>query len=147
KGRKFKETVESNFMLRAVGETFQPADQSADGSSGAEERNTRQYLIQTLNNLAVQYDLLESDDHTSAEELKLYLDFAVFLGLLDDQGRAAFVDNLTGQSPAGFGKVKINYVVRYDKDALRAAFSSISGSDLRALALRTMRQLIGAKYT
>jgi hypothetical protein len=143
KGRKFKETVESNFLLRAIGETFQPSG----AISNSIERENGQYFIQTLNNLAVQYDLLESDDHTSAEELKRYLDLAEFLGLFDKTGRAAFVDDLTRQFPAGFGKVKINYVVRYDKDALRAAFASISGDELRDLARRTMRQLIGAKYT
>jgi hypothetical protein len=155
KGRKFKETIESNFLLRAVGEAFQPSfqqdgqptGQPSGGSSNPVDRETREYLIQTLNNLAVQYDLLESDDHTSAEELKRYLDLAEFLGLFDKAGRAAFIREMAVQFPAGFGKVKINYVVRYDKDALRTAFTSISGDELRELARQTMRQLIGAKYT
>lgn len=143
KGRKFKETIESNFLLRAVGETFQP-----DGdSSNTVDRKTRQYMIQTLNNLAVQYDLLESDDHTSPEELKRYLDLAEFLGLFNKRSRAEFVSDLARQFPGGFGKVKINYVVRYNNGALRAAFSSIAGDELRELARRTMRQVIGAKYT
>jgi hypothetical protein len=143
KGRKFKETVESNFLLRAMGETFQP---DAD-SSKAVDPKTRQYLIQTLSNLAVQYDLLESDDHTSPEELKIYLGLAEFLGLFDKQSRAAFVGDLARQFPAGFGKVKIAYVVRYNDAALREAFSSISGDELRELGRQTMRQVIGAKYT
>lgn len=143
KGRKFKETVESNFLLRAMGETFQP-----DGdSSQVIDQKTKQYLIQTLSNLAVQYDLLESDDHTSPEELKLYLSLAEFLGLFDKQSRAAFVGDLARQFPAGFGKVKIAYVVRYNDAALRDAFSSIAGDELRELARQTMRQVIGAKYT
>jgi hypothetical protein len=143
KGRKFKETVESNFLLRAVGDTFQPAD----GPASSDALATQQYLIQTLTNLAVQYDLLESDERASPEELKLHLDFAEFLGLFDKQGRDAFFDDLTKQFPQGFGKVSIQYVVRYDKDALREAFRSTSGDSLRQLALRTTRKLIGAKYT
>ena len=133
KGRKFKETIESNFLLRAVGESFQPEGDS----SNTVDSKTRQYLVQTINNLAAQYDLLESDDHTSAEELKRYLDLAEFLGLFDKQSREAFVNGLTSQFPGGFGKVKISYIVRYDNAALRDAFSSVSGDELRELARQT----------
>lgn len=143
KGRKFKETVESNFLLRAVGETFQPEGDS----SNTVDRTTRQYLIQTLKNLAAQYTLLESDERTSEEELEHYLDLAEFLGLFVKQSRKAFVDGLKKQFPSGLGKVKINYIVRYDDAALRDAFGAVSGDDLRDLARQTMRQLIGAKYT
>src|SRR5262249_37471301 len=94
KGHKFMQTIDSNFLFLLVGTTFQPSNQPPDqpsgGASDPVDRETRQYFIQTLNNLAVQYDLLESDDHTSAEELKRYLDLAEFLGLFDKSGRAAF---------------------------------------------------------
>ncbi|MGH9755669.1 MAG: hypothetical protein ACREA2_23045 [Blastocatellia bacterium] len=143
KGRKFKETVESNFLLRAVGETFQP---EGDPSNTVDPR-TRQYLIQTLGNLAAQYTLLESDDRASVEELKHYLDLAEFLGLFDKQSREAFVGDLARQFPAGLGKVKISYIVRYDNTALRDALGVVSGDELRELARRTMRRLVGAKYT
>jgi len=143
KGGKFKETIESNFLLRAIGESFQPEGDS----SNAIDSKTRQYLVQTINNLAAQYDLLESDDHTSAEELKRYLDLAEFLGLFDKPGREAFVSDLARQFPGGFGNVKISYIVRYDNAALRDALSSVSGDELRELARQTMRRLVGAKYT
>jgi hypothetical protein len=143
KGGKFKETVESNFLLRAVGETFQPEDDSSNTVS----RETRQYLIQTLGNLAAQYDLLESDDRASVEELKHYLDLAEFLGLFHRQSREAFVADLARQFPSGLGKVKISYIVRYDGAALRDALGAVSGDELRDLARRTMRKLIGSKYT
>ncbi|HKQ72525.1 MAG TPA: hypothetical protein VJ810_02280 [Blastocatellia bacterium] len=143
KGRKFKETVESNFLLRAVGETFQPEGDS----SNAVDPRTRQYLVQTLKNLAAQYDLLESDDHTSAEELKRYLDLAEFLGLFDKLSREDFVSSLATQFPDGFGNVKISYIVRYDDVSLRNALGSLSGDELRELARQTMRRLIGTKYT
>jgi len=143
KGGKFKETVESNFLLRAVGETFQPEGDSSNTVS----RETRQYLIQTLGNLAAQYDLLESDDRASVEELKHYLDLAEFLGLFRKQSREAFVADLARQFPGGLGKVKVSYIVRYDGAALRDALGAVSGDGLRDLARRTIRKLIGSKYT
>src|SRR5262249_22778384 len=93
KARKFKETDQSNFLLRAVGETFQP-----DGApSNAIDRATGRYLIQTLDNLAAQYTLLESDERTSVGELEHYLDLAEFLGMFDGQSREAFIADLAEQ--------------------------------------------------
>lgn len=140
RGRKFKETIDSNFLLRAVGETF-------NDSSSAIDRTTRQYLLQTLGNLAAQYTLLKSDDRASVKELEHYLDLAEFLGLFDKQSREAFVNDLASQFPAGLGKVTINYIVRYDGEALRDAIEAVSGDELRELARQTMRRLVGAKYT
>jgi hypothetical protein len=143
RGRKFKETIESNFLLRAVGETFQPEGDSSNTAG----RSTGRYLLQTLGNLAAQYTMLESDESASIEELGHYLDLAEFLGLFDRQGREAFVNDLAGQFPGGAGKVKINYIVRYDGAALRDAIVAVSGDELRELARQTMRRLVGAKYT
>ena len=142
KGRKFKEIVESNFLLRAVGETFQP---EGDSSNAADSAN-RRYLLQTLKNLTAQYELFESDERASVEELKHYLDLAEFLGLFGKKGREAFIEGLRKQFPGGLGKVKINYIVRYDDAALRAALGAVSGNELRDLARQTMRHLIGAKF-
>jgi hypothetical protein len=142
-GRKFKEAVESNFLLRAVGETFQPEGDSPSAAG----RATRQYLLQKLKNLAAEYTLLESDERASVEDLEHYLDLAEFLGLFDEQGREAFVDDLRKQFPGGLSKAKVSYVVRYDDAALRDAIRATSADELRELARQTMRQLIGAKYT
>jgi hypothetical protein len=142
KGRKFKEIVESNFLLRAVGETFQPEGDSSD----AADRANRRYMLQTLKNLTAQYELFESDERASVEELKHYLDLAEFLGLFGEKGREAFVDGLRKQFPGGLGKVKINYIVRYDDASLRAALGAVSGDELRDMSRQTMRQLIGAKF-
>ena len=142
KGRKFKEIVESNFLLRAVGETFQPEGDSPNAVDSA----NRRYMLQTLKNLTAQYELFESDERASVEELKHYLDLAEFLGLFGEKGREAFVGGLRKQFPGGLGKVKINYIVRYDDAALRAALGAVSGDELRKLARQTMRQLIGAKF-
>ena len=142
KGRKFKEVVESNFLLRAVGETFQPESDSPNAVDSA----TRRYLLQTLKNLTAQYELFESDERASVEELKHYLDLAEFLGLFGEKGREAFVESLRKQFPGGLGKVKINYIVRYNNAALRAALGAVSGDELRDMARQTMRHLIGAKF-
>ncbi|HMV83747.1 MAG TPA: hypothetical protein PLD20_26895 [Blastocatellia bacterium] len=140
KGGKFKETIESNFLLRALGETFQ------SGANSAVDPKTREYLIQTLRSLAVQYDLLESDDQTSAEELTRYLDLAVFLGVLTNQGRAALAADLAKQFPKDLGKVTVQYAVRYDEQILQEAFKTLSDNDLGDLAKQTMRQVIASKY-
>lgn len=142
RGGKFKETIESNFLLRALGETFQ-----ASGDNSAIDAKTHDYLIQTLRSLAVQYDLLEADDQTSADELTRYLDLAVFLGLLTGQSRAALATDLTKQFPKGLGKVTVQYAVRYDEQMLKEAFKTLSPNDLQDLARQTMRQVIASKYT
>ncbi|MDX2040317.1 MAG: hypothetical protein SF097_03665 [Acidobacteriota bacterium] len=142
KGGKFKETVESNFLLRALGESFQ-----AEGSSAATDPKTRDFLIQTLRNVTVQYDLLEADDQTTPDELTRYLDMAEFLGLLNKTSRATFVSDLTKQFPGGLGKVVVRYFVKYREEQLKLAFKSISPDDLGDLAKQTMRQTIASKYT
>ncbi len=142
KGGKFKETVESNFLLRALGESFQ-----AEGSSAATDPKTRDFLIQTLRNVTVQYDLLEADDQTTPDELTRYLDMAEFLGLLNKTSRATFAADLTKQFPGGLGKVVVRYFVKYREEQLKLAFKSISPDDLGDLAKQTMRQTIASKYT
>ncbi|HKX31269.1 MAG TPA: hypothetical protein VJ302_26510, partial [Blastocatellia bacterium] len=96
-GHKYKEAIESNFLFRAIGETFQP--ENAAGPPA--DRKLGEYLIQMLRGLAVQYDLLETDDRTSVDELTCYLDLGEFLGLFTQAGRAAFVAELGRQFPAG----------------------------------------------
>lgn len=140
-GRKFKETVESNFLLRALGETLQRDEQKATDTA------TRDYLIETLRELSVSYDLLTEDERTRPEELTRYLDFARFLGFFTAATQQQFVAELKDQFPAGLGKVKINYAVRYDTAALARAFAAISGDDLKHLARTTMREVVAAKYT
>jgi hypothetical protein len=142
-GGRFKEVVESSFIFRAMGETFQ---EDGDPSSAVDEK-TKQYLIETLRNISVQYDLLEEDERTTPDELTRYLETAEFLGLFTAQVRATYASELSRQFPDGLGKVKVKYVVRYDDRALREAFATVSAKDLRELARMTMRQVISAKYT
>lgn len=136
--KKLIESIQSSFLLRAVGETLQPA------GAPARDPATRRYVINTLTHMAVQYDMLYRDDRTTAAELAEYLDLAVFLGVLPD--RAAFVDELNRQFPHGLGKVTVTYVVRYDDQAVGNAFT-LSGDSLADWARRTARAVLGAKYT
>jgi hypothetical protein len=138
-GKKFKETLQSNFLFRAIGETFQPTGDA----DAAIDPKTKQFVIKTLRNMAVEYNLQQEDEKTDPQELTQYLSLAEFLGLIPNRER--MVEELRQQFPSGLGKVKIDYVVRYDNQAVRSAFT-LSGDDLRNNARQAMRQFIGAKY-
>jgi hypothetical protein len=94
--------------------------------------------------MSVQYALTYRDDKTKAEELTQYLDLAAMLGLIPN--RELLIAELNSQFPDGLGKVTVDYVVRYDDQAVRNAFT-LSGDELADLARRTARQVIGAAYT
>ena len=147
-GSKFKETVASKFLLKTVGATLQPEGEP----DAAIDPGTKSYLVRTLQNMAVGYDLSFEDDRTRAEELTQYLQFAQLMGLLSapagngGDAVAAMVGQLNNQFPDGLGKVSIEYVVRYDDQALRNAFR-FSGTTIRALASVAMRSFISAKFT
>jgi hypothetical protein len=135
--KKLMESIHSNFLLRAVGETLQPVH-------AAPPDRTRRYVVSTLRNMAVQYDMLYRDDRTSAAELSEYLELAEFLGLL--RNRDLFVAELDRQFPDGLGKVTVTYIVRYGDQAVRNAFT-LSGDQLANWSRRTARTVLGAKYT
>lgn len=145
KGGKFKKTVESNFLLRVMGETFQPGNQP----SSTTDQKMRDFLIETLRTMTVQYDLFESDEQTTPAELSQYLDMAVFLGLLTTDGRSRYAADLLEQFPLpkGLGKVVVRYLVHYDEQMLKEAFRTMPSDVLKNLARQTMRQVIGAKFT
>jgi hypothetical protein len=60
--------------------------------------------------------------------------------------RQALISELNSQFPDGLGKVTVDYIVRYDDQTVRNAFT-LSGNDLAEWARRTARQVLGAKYT
>jgi hypothetical protein len=129
------ELTASTFLFATLAKAFQP-----EGS--------REYLIRTLPRMSVQYDLLEEDDKTKPEEMRQILELAALVGILPDT--ATFVDQLRDQFPKGLGKVTAKYVVRYDSDAVAAAFQLQDGANrenLRRFATETMRTYIATKYT
>lgn len=111
---KVTETVESNLLLKFVGETF-----LAGGSPDSP------YLAKVINNMAAEYDLSYSDDQTTPYELQSYLSFAETLGLVPSA--KDFAGTLSEQFPQGLGKVKAQYVVTFDNDGVRDAFTVAPG--------------------
>lgn len=129
-GKKFKETVHSNFLMQMVGEI-------------AKATPNKEYVLDVLRNMSARYELVQADDLTSEDELFAYLEFGEFLGLIHDRRR--LLEQLKVEFPQGFGKVKLDYVVRYDPSTFQHAFT-LSGRELKSLARQTMRHLIGTKY-
>ncbi|MSO23042.1 MAG: hypothetical protein EXQ58_07280 [Acidobacteria bacterium] len=125
----------SAFLFATIAKALQP-----EGS--------REYLIRTLPKMSVQYDLLKEDNKTKPDEMRQILELAVLVGILPDT--ASFLDQLRNQFSKGLGKVSAKYVIRYDSDAVSAAFQLPDGENrenLRKLALETMRHHIAARYT
>ena len=80
--------------------------------------------------------------------MRQILDLAALVGILPDT--AGFLDSLRNQFPKGLGKVSARYVIRYDSDAVSAAFQLPDGANrenLRKIAMETMRSHIAARYT
>ena len=144
-GGRFKESVASKFLLKTVGAVFQPEDDPAQ----AIDPNSKQYLVRTLRNMAVEYDLCYEDEHTKAEELRNYLEFGRLMGVVEsssmDDPVAGFVRKLSEEFPDGLGKVSIRYLVQYNPDDLRLAFLPKS-DELRQRAKQAMREFVSARY-
>ena len=147
-GGKFKETVASRFLLKTLGATFQPEDDSKQ----AINPKTKQYLVRTLRNMAVEYDLSYEDEHTKAEELRNYLEFGRLMGVVEsvesslrDDPVARVVRRLNEEFPDGLGKVSIKYIVKYNPDDLRLAFL-LESDELRQRAQEAMREFVSARY-
>lgn len=116
RGRRFKESADSTFLLAAVGLAVQPA-----GLPAPVDERTGAFLIENLRELSVQYDLVLRDQQTSVSELTDYLALGERLGLVGDAVAAA--DQLRRDFPDGLGEVRARYVVRYDDAGIRAAFT------------------------
>ncbi len=142
-GRKFKETVASKFLLQTTAATFQPEGDSAK----AIDPRTKQFLIRTLNAMAVDFDLSFDDERTKADELTYYLQFANLLGLMPSVavGGESTVSDLIAQLnrdfPTGLGRVTVKYTVRYDDQAVRDAFQ-LNDPELGATARVALRQFV-----
>ena len=129
------ELTASTFLFATIAKALQP-----EGS--------REYLVRTLPKMSVQYALLKEDDKTRPDEMRQILELAALVGILPDT--ASFLDQLRSQFPRGLGRVNAKYVIRYDSDAVAAAFQLPDGENrenLRRLAMETMRSHIAARYT
>jgi hypothetical protein len=137
KGRRFKESVDSTFLLAGLGEVLQPA-----GGTVPRDTKTGAFLVKTLEKLSVQYDLVLRDESTSVAELTDYLAFGEALGVL--KSASLLADELSRQFPSGLGKVQASYAVRFDEAGVRAAFS-LSGQALARVARQATRRLMAAQ--
>ena len=143
---KFKETVRTNFTLSVTAQTFQPQGAPSTGADG-------QFLIETVSKMAASYDLSFEDERTKPSELTQYLALADQLKL--GPGSTVAVSELTSQFPVppGLGKVSVNYAVRYNDAAVRAAFLQFDVTDanqkrqLEDYTRDTARLLISAYLT
>ncbi|MET0647440.1 MAG: hypothetical protein ABW208_12550 [Pyrinomonadaceae bacterium] len=143
---KFKESVKTNFTLSIMGQTFQPQGTPSAGPDG-------EFLVETLSKMAANYDLSYEDERTRPVELTQYLALADHLKL--GPGSAVTVSELTTQFPVppGLGKVSVNYAVRYNDAAVRAAFLQYDVNDknqqrqLEDYTRDTARLLISAYLT
>jgi len=139
KKKKLLGQMRSNFVLRAVGETAQPAD-SPDSAIDPE---TNRFVIATLNKMAVNYEFFVEDSDTKPKELLIYLQLAKVMGMIPDTGE--YLRELERQFPDGFGHVSVEYAVRYDDKTTRSAFS-LSGDGLRNSAQEIIRETIAARF-
>ncbi|MGE0450316.1 MAG: hypothetical protein AB7Q29_12135 [Vicinamibacterales bacterium] len=131
-GRKHKERMQTNFLLRMTGETF---------GAFADAEN-REYLVRTFERMSVDYDLLQSDDMTDVDELTEYVSLGGLLGLVPD-GTIALLRSQFGRR---LGKVKASYKVRFHHTAVHDAFVALSGERLESVVRSAARRLVAAAF-
>jgi hypothetical protein len=137
RGRRFKESVDSTFLLAAVGQALQPA-----GLAAPVDERTGAFLLENLRRLSVQYDLVLRDQQTTASELTDYLGLGERLQLVRDA--AAVADQIARDFPTGLGDVRARYVVRYDDAGVRSAFT-LPTADVERIARETVRHLAASE--
>lgn len=131
------ERVFTNFLLRFMGE-----------SSGLLQfdRKNQQYLIDSITGMSASYRLSFDDPKTSAKELQHYLSFAEVFKLdtlgANFQQLQLVLPTLPNQ-PNNFGRVTVDYEVRFTETALKKLFlSPFNEHDARMV----MRQVLLANY-
>ncbi len=139
-GGKFKETVNSKFLVQAVGESFQKEGTSA-----------KPYAIDILRSMTSSFDLLQIDEDTRPKELTEYLRLATELGLLD-QDPQRYVEELVTACGGNLGKVQLTYRIAWDAITLHSAFKFVGdsqdpdGGELGKAARNAMRGFLWRKF-
>lgn len=113
---------------------------AAEAVTSSTDDMTRLHMVDTLRRISAGYEFDVDDSKTSTEELLEYLAFAESLGLLSD--RAALVNELRTELPKGWNHVNVQYVVRYDPQAVAAVFLRDT-RDLQAAARAALTALVG----
>ncbi len=125
-------SLESRFLVNLAGQA----------SSTPRRTKDTDYLVRTLEQLGVTYNLAVSDSVTTAAELTQYLELAEYLQLIPSA--ADMATELSTQFPNGLGNVTAAYVAKYDSKALSAAFGRLSNAPLREVVRQASRRLVSA---
>ena len=111
---KAHDQVRTYFLLRFLGESHDLVPSDAAG---------RQYLIDTITQIAASYQLGFDDNHTTPDDLAYYLHFAKDFGLVDPGLQPATMAALLPQQALNdYGRVTVQYDVRYTDEGLRRLF-------------------------
>lgn len=130
-------SLESNFLMRLVGEAARPAD-----TARADNVNEKSYLVKMIRKIGVSYKLAVSSKVTDVKELTQYLELAEQLRLIPKAD--AMADLLASQFPHGLGAVTATYVVNYGGDGIMEAFQNESAESLKQIVRDTSRKLVSA---
>lgn len=125
------ELTASTFLIAATAKALQP-------------EGVREYLIRTLPKMSIQYDLFHQDDDTQPDEMRQMLEFAEVAGIVHSPD--GLLKQLMEEFPQGLGKVNAKYVIRYDSDAVLAAFCLPDHAELSVIIRRMMRSFIATRY-
>ncbi len=129
-GWRHQEELRARLTVQALGESFQQ-----------NKAGFRPFAIDTLKKMSADYQLLRRDAKTSVEELAAYLQLASELGLLDGSPEM-FANALRDQCGGDLGAVDVKYVVKFDTQSLRAAFTLTAGELEAATRIATREFLL-----
>lgn len=139
-GWKFKERLDSKFLVQAIGESLQREGEAA-----------RPYAVEVLRSMTSSFALFQSDEQTRPEELAEYLRLANELGLLDQEA-GQYARELAAACGGQLGKVTLTYRVGFDTAGLRSAFRFVGdmkdpdGGQLGREAREAMRGFLWRKF-
>ncbi len=137
RGTRNAEAVQTNFMLRFLGET-----RNVIRGSDFNEKD-RQYAIEVITGRSAEYGVTFTDENTDPAELDDYLAFAKELGL-DKVGatKEGLAPVLTLKDDT-YGKIEANYNVRFTPEGIDALFTG--GATVKQIRL-LLRRIVMANY-
>jgi hypothetical protein len=109
-----------------------------------------EHLIDTISKMSASYTFSITDPKTSSAELKSYLRLARYLQVLPhgdlDRLLGTFRSELGLTSGDPWGRVEVNYRVRYDPDVLLNIFRLLPEASLNGITREAFRRLTAANY-
>jgi len=86
---------------------------------------TQRFLVETVEAKSASYSLCTKDDVTKPEELRQYLAFAKTAGLGEVEDLYRTLAHTIPFHDGNFGKVEVDYKVKFEPEALKAIFGSL----------------------